>query len=398
MGNRTIRFAFFLCGFAAFLNLYSTQGILHELAAAFNVSAERAGQGISATTLAVAIIAPFVGALAARFDRRTVISWAAVACVLPVVWSAHAASFSSFLAARFAAGMLMPFIFAISIACIGEIFSHDAATEVSALFVAGTTLGGFAGRFVTNVLTSGFGWRHALDFIAFLCLATGLAIHACLPSSGAARPEGEGASTPRWKLLTRGPLLASFLVGACVLASQVATFTFVGLRLARAPFGFNTVEIGAIYAVFLVAVVVTPLAGRVAAKRGPRDLALAATGLAMVGALLTLSGSVAAILTGLALSSTAVFVEQASANAFISRAAPGARSTAIGVYLSFYYFGGSLGSVLPVPAWNRWGWVGCVAFVVVAQAIAGALVFFFWRGTPPAGASKPRSPEVRLTR
>ncbi|MGY6236141.1 MFS transporter [Burkholderia ambifaria] len=397
MGNRTIRFAFFLCGFAAFLNLYSTQGILHELAAVFDVSAERAGQGISATTLAVAIIAPFVGALAARCDRRTVISCAAVACALPVLWSAHAASFSSFLAARFAAGMLMPFIFAISIACIGEIFSHDAATEVSALFVAGTTLGGFAGRFVTNILTSAFGWRHALDFIAFLCLATGLAIHACLPASRAAPPDGDGAS-PRWKLLTRGPLLASFVVGTCVLASQVATFTFVGLRLASAPFGFNTVEIGAIYAVFLVAVVVTPLAGRVAAKRGPRDLALAATGLAIVGALLTLSSSVITILIGLALSSTAVFVEQASANAFISRAAPGARSTAIGIYLSFYYFGGSLGSVLPVPAWNRWGWMGCVAFVVGAQAIAGALVFFFWRGMSPAGASKPRSPEVRLTR
>ncbi|MEB2598628.1 MFS transporter [Burkholderia cenocepacia] len=400
MGNRTIRFAFFLCGFAAFINLYSTQGILHELAAAFNVSAEQAGQGISATTLAVAIIAPFVGTLAARFDRRTVISCAAVACALPVLWSGHAAHFSSFLAARFAAGMLMPFIFAISIACIGEIFSHDAATEVSALFVAGTTLGGFAGRFVTNILTSAFGWRHALDFIAFLCLATGLAIHACLPRSDVARPDGDGdgVATPRRKLLTRGPLLASFLVGACVLASQVATFTFVGLRLGGAPFGFDTVEIGAIYAVFLVAVVVTPLAGRVAAQRGPRDLALAATGLAIVGALLTLSSSVSAILTGLALSSTAVFVEQASANAFISRVARGARSTAIGIYLSFYYLGGSLGSVLPVPAWNRWGWAGCVAFVVGAQAIAGALVFFFWRGTPPAGASKSRSPEVRPTR
>ena len=47
-----------------------------------------------------------------------------------------------------------------------------------------------------------------------------------------------------------------------MLASQVATFTFVGLRLARAPFNFGTVGIGAIYAVFLVAVVVTPLAGR----------------------------------------------------------------------------------------------------------------------------------------
>lgn len=48
----TTRAAFFLCGFAAFLNLYSTQGILRELAAAFAVSAERAGQGVSATTLA----------------------------------------------------------------------------------------------------------------------------------------------------------------------------------------------------------------------------------------------------------------------------------------------------------------------------------------------------------
>nr|WP_230971943.1 hypothetical protein [Burkholderia cepacia] len=35
MNDRTTRIAFFLCGFAAFLNLYSTQGILHELAATF---------------------------------------------------------------------------------------------------------------------------------------------------------------------------------------------------------------------------------------------------------------------------------------------------------------------------------------------------------------------------
>ncbi|WP_431823691.1 MFS transporter [Burkholderia sp. F1] len=384
MNNRIVRTAFFLCGFAAFLDLYATQGILRELAAAFDVSAERAGQGVSATTLAVAIIAPFAGALAARFERRTVIACAATAVALPVVWSAHAASFPSFLAARFAAGVLVPFIFAISIATIGETFSRAEATEVGALFIAGTTLGGFAGRFVTNVFTSAFGWRHALDIVAALCLATGVAIHACLPASRGARPDA-AAGPSRWQLVKRGPLLASFAIGACVLASQVATFTFVGLRLARAPFGFDTAAIGAIYAVFLVAVVVTPLAGRVAARRGPRDLALAAAGLAIVGAMLTLSNSIALILTGLALSSTAVFVEQAAANAFISQRAPDARSTAIGLYLSFYYFGGSLGSILPVPGWHRWGWAGCVAFIAGAQAIVAALVCFGWRTRPAAG-------------
>ncbi|MGG1946523.1 MFS transporter [Trinickia sp. NRRL B-1857] len=390
--SKTIRIAFFLCGFAAFLNLYSTQGILRELGETFDVSAERAGQGVSMTTLAVAIIAPFVGTLVARFDRRKVISYAAAAVALPVLWSAHAATFASFLAARFAAGMLMPFIFAISIAYIGETFSRSTATEVSALFVAGTTLGGFAGRFVTNTLTSISGWRYALDIVAWLCLATGVAIYLCLPASRTAHAQGttashiEAAGESRLKLLTSGPLLASFLLGMCVLASQVATFTFVGLRLARAPFNFDTVEIGAIYTVFLVAIIVTPIAGRIAGRRGPRDLALAAAGLAIVGALLTLSNNVIVILSGLALGSTAVFVEQASANAFISLKAPSVRSTAVGVYLSFYYFGGSLGSILPVPAWHHWGWAGCVAFVAGAQAIVGTLALIGWRAGTPVGA------------
>ncbi|WP_241290960.1 MFS transporter [Burkholderia stabilis] len=400
MNDRTTRIAFFLCGFAAFLNLYSTQGILHELAAAFGVSAERAGQGVSATTTAVAIIAPFVGMLAARIERRTAISLAAMAVALPVVWSAHAASFASFLGARFAAGLVMPFVFALSIAYIGERFDRGTSAEISALFVAGTTLGGFAGRFATNLMTAMWGWRHALDVIAALCLVTGAAIYASLPASGAiARHAGDDADAgPSWRIVTRGPLLASFAIGACVLASQVATFTFVGLRLARAPFAFGTVEIGAIYAVFLVAVVVTPLAGRIARHRGPRMPGLVAAAFAIGGALLTLSDSVPVILAGLALSSTAVFVEQASANTFISQAASTARSTAIGIYLSCYYFGGSLGSILPVPGWHRWGWAGCVAFVIVAQAIVGVLVFRFWRTGSAAGAGHADARGVRFMR
>ncbi|QGZ63391.1 MFS transporter [Paraburkholderia acidisoli] len=403
MNERKYRAAFFLCGFAAFINLYSTQGILRELALAFDVSAEHAGQGVSATTLAVAIIAPFVGLLAAPFERRKAIACAALASALPALWSAHTASFGAFLAARFAAGLLMPFVFALSITFIGERYGREGATEVGALFVAGTTLGGFAGRFITNGLTAMLGWRHALDFDALLCLVTGCAIYACLPGSpaGALASASTSASTEKtsaarapWRNVLRAPLLASFGVGACVLASQVATFTFIGLRLTRAPFAFSTVGIGAIYAVFLVAVVVTPISGRIARHRGPRDLALAAVALGIVGSLFTLSGNVIAILVGLALGSTAVFVEQASANAFISQRAASARSTAIGIYLSCYYLGGSLGSVLPVPMWHRWGWAGCVAFVIGAQALVGALVHAFWR----EGRRMPDAPRTSAPR
>ncbi|WP_322056199.1 MFS transporter [Paraburkholderia sp. J63] len=398
MTGKPWRTAFFLCGCAAFLNLYATQGILRELAAAFGVSAERAGQGVSATTLAVAIIAPFVGALAAPFARRTVIALAAMGSALPALLAAHAGSFAAFLAARFAVGMLMPFVFAISVAFIGERFAREEAAQVSALFVAGTTLGGFAGRFVTNACVAAIGWRHALDVVAMLTLLVGVAIYACLPGSprevNIEREPRADAAPSRLALLARRPLLAAFAFGACVLASQVATFTFAGLRLAQPPYGFDTMQIGSIYAVFLLAVVVTPLAGRVARHRSPRDLAVCAALLALVGALLTLAHGLLPILCGLALGSTAVFVEQAAANAFISQTAGAARSTAIGVYLSFYYLGGSLGSVLPVPAWRLWGWGGCVAFVIGAQALAGLLALLFWR-TPTQEPAQERSARIR---
>ena len=103
-----------------------------------------------------------------------------MAVALPVVWSAHAAGFASFLGARFAAGLVMPFVFALSIAYIAERFDRGTSAEISALFVAGTTLGGFAGRFATNLMTSMWGWRHALDVVAALCLVTGVAIYASL--------------------------------------------------------------------------------------------------------------------------------------------------------------------------------------------------------------------------
>ncbi|WP_415750180.1 hypothetical protein [Burkholderia pyrrocinia] len=72
-------------------------------------------------------------------------------------------------------------------------------------------------------------------------------------------------------------------------------------------------------------------------------------------------------------------------------------STAIGIYLSCYYFGGSLRSILPVPGWHRWGWAGCVAFVV-AQAIVGVLVYRFRRTGSVAGTGHADARGARFTR
>ncbi|NBF06084.1 MFS transporter [Pseudomonas sp. Fl5BN2] len=386
------RIALFLCGCAAFLNLYATQGILQALAQSFQVSLREAGWSITVTTLAVAMTAPFVSRFTGRFDPRSVIVLAALMLALPAGLAASAGSFAQLLAWRFIEGMLIPVVFATSVAYIGDRWSGGTVTEITSLYVAGTVLGGFAGRFVTGVITEYLGWREAFALLAGLSLLIGLAIHRLLPGN----PARVGRSTPKplsaLSELCRRPLLAAYGVGFCVLFSQVATFTYAGLYLSQAPFNLGAAALGSVYTVFLLALVVIPVAGRLSQSRPQAELLIVAALLGVCGSFLTLLPSLWLIVLGLALSSTGVFLAQAAANAFTTATARHNRAGAVGLYLTCYYLGGSFGAVLPSLFWSRWGWQGCVALIVVFQVLSLLIAWSGWRpGAPQGSASHERS-------
>lgn len=72
----------------------------------------------------------------------------------------------------------------------------------------------------------------------------------------------QGALDMLWRHLHNWRLMASCAVGFCVLFSLVGAFTYVNLYLAAAPFNLSTAGLANMFAVYLVGVLVTPLAGR----------------------------------------------------------------------------------------------------------------------------------------
>ncbi len=294
------RLALFLCGCAAFLNLYTTQGIFDELAASFHISAHQSNWSITATTLAVALAAPFVGRLSGGRERSRVIAFAASLLCVPMLLAAHAGSFAAFLLWRFAEGMLIPLLFASSVAYIGERWSGGAVIELTSLYVAGTILGGFAGRFLTGLLTEEWDWRVAFRILAGLTLLIAVAIRALLPANSGRHSPAPGKRPLVSRELFRAPLLSSYAVGFCVLFSQVAMFTYIGIHLSRPPYSLDTAQLGSIYAVFLLALLVIPASGRLARARPHRQLLLGASLLGVCGSLLTLAPGLPTILVGLA--------------------------------------------------------------------------------------------------
>jgi predicted MFS family arabinose efflux permease len=102
---------------------------------------------------------------------------------------------------------------------------------------------------------------------------------------------------------------------------------------------------------------------------------------------LTLAPSLPAIILGLALCAGCGFVCQAVATGFVAIRAKQGRSSAVGLYVSFYYVGGSLGGVLPGVVWRSAGWPGCVALVIGALVLLAFIVEIAWREEAIPGAS-----------
>ena len=369
-------------GMCAFFNMYITQALLPELRRAFGAGVAQVSLTVTATTLGVAFAAPFAGSLADRYGRKRVLLVALSLLTLATFGAATADSLGTLLVWRALQGIVIPGIFASAVAYIAEEWAPAEAATMASLYVAGTVLGSFCGRFISGLVTDAYGWRNAFLVMGLINLSFLPLIATLLPRSRRFTPSASlfGSLAGIGTHLRNAPLLATYGIGFTLLFAQVGTFTYINFYLSAAPFGLSTHALSFIFFVFLIGMAVTPFSGRWALRWSPRQVGLAALAASGGGLLLTLSHWLPQILLGLVLSSGGIFVVQSLATATVPRLARGARSAAVGLYLTCYYFGGSVGASLPASLWAYAGWHGCVALVLGVQLFAALLIHATWAG------------------
>src|SRR5207247_8314721 len=89
---------------------------------------------ITASTLAVALIAPFTGTFADVVGRKRVITAAMFALVVPTVMVALAPGIQALLFWRFVQGLVLPPIFAVMVAYIAEEWPAGEAVAVTGVY------------------------------------------------------------------------------------------------------------------------------------------------------------------------------------------------------------------------------------------------------------------------
>jgi predicted MFS family arabinose efflux permease len=311
---------------------------------------------------------------------------------LPSGLAATAATLDQLVFWRFWQGVFTPGISVVVSAYINEEWEMGVGRAMSA-YVSGTVLGGFSGRILAGLIASRFLWRWAFAILGIISAVAGVLVWAWLPPGKRfVREVGQARTIPRLALEAlsamarhmRNPrLLATFAVGFCVLFSMLATFTYVNFYLAAPPFGLSPAALGFLFVVYLGGALANTIAGPWIDRAGHRLTVTIAFGGSVAGILLTLIPSLPVILLGLALCSSGTFIAQSASTTYVGTIAREARAAAVGLYVLFYYVGGSFGAATPGQFWNRGGWPACVALIASVQILTILIAALFWHPAKP---------------
>ncbi|MGO2392142.1 MAG: MFS transporter, partial [Halomonas sp.] len=280
---------------------------------------------------------------------------------------------------RFLQGVTLPCILTSGIQILSNIEDIPSRKKCVGYYVAGTILGSTLSRFYPAISIDLLGWQ-----IGFISCA-GLLVLACyfiaqraqISNIKSIKKEHKKASYISYfkvAFLEKRLLIAYFL-GFGLLLTQSSIFTVLGLSLAEFPYNKSSSQIGLIYLASLPAIIVTLLLPKLFRLNSERFFYL--TFISLLWASLSLmENNFNLIILGVIGFSISTYSMQIMTTEMVSRAQKIPADFASGIYLFFYYGGGTIGAFFSAFSYNYWGWLGALILVAIVQIVILVIIVF----------------------
>ncbi len=375
-----------------FANMYTTQAILPVLSQDFHVSAPTAGLTVSLLVLAVAIGSLFYGPISDVVGRKPVMVTSSFLVAIPTLFCAFAPNFTVLVLLRTLQGLLMPGLTSVAIAYVNEEFAGSKRGLAMGIYTSGLVLGGLFARVGSASLTGIYNWRIGMLAFALPTVLAALIMWRFLPDTRGKKSERPAIAGPkiahfdsaflrqtlrdmRMHLRNRR-LVGAFVIGFSSFFGFIGVFTYLPYYLTGPQFHLPTIDLSFVYLLWLTGVF-SPVAGALAGRVGARLTIAVSMSIGGLGLLTTLLPSLPIVMIGLSFLTLGMFSTLPSANLYLGEQSSRAKGTAASMYLSLYYFGGSIGAVVPGIALLWLGWPGvvllCLSMIIIAL-LADALL------------------------
>lgn len=390
---RRLLLGLFFAGVATFAQLYAPQAVLPLIADEVGVSPATSALTVSASTLGLAAAVIPWSLVADRLGRVPAMGIGVVAATIFGGVAPFASSIEMLLALRLAEGLALGAVPAVALAYLSEEVDARYVAAAAGSYIAGTTVGGLAGRIVSGPVGDLWGWRAGVASAVLLCALSAVLFLTLVPRARgfvAGRRQSAAASrlsvVARLTVNLRSPQqLALYAQGFLLMGAFVAVYNYLGFHLSAPPFLLAPGVVTLLFLAYLAGTVSSPRAGALAVRHGRFPVLVLSIAVMAAGALLMALPLVVAVLIGLVVFTAGFFGAHAVASGWTPVAAvPEARAQASSLYYLGYYGGSSLFGWLLGIAFGSVGWGWFLAIVVALCAAAILLAVAALRPHAPA--------------
>ena len=382
-GYSRVLAALALAGVATFAQLYSTQAVLPLMAADLRITAAEAALSISLATVGLAITVLPWSFVADRIGRiRAMAIGIAVATVLGLLVPL-APSVPLLLGLRTLEGMALGGIPAIAIAYLNEEVTKIHTALAAGTYVAGTTLGGLAGRLVAGPVGELWGWRAAALAVSLLATVSAVLFLVLVPKQrrfSPAPPLGfRGALRTLGRHASNSKLLSLYLQAFLLMGGFVAVYNYLGFRLHAEPFGLPATVVSLIFLAYLSGTISSRWAAGLTTRFGRRNVLVAGIAIMSAGLAMTLVENLVATLAGLVIFTGGFFAAHSVGSGWTGAIATTGRAQAASLYNLSYYLGSSVIGWAGGLAFQAFGWPALALSVIALSCTTAAVALIVHR-------------------
>lgn len=366
-------FSIYACAILVLFTLYAAQPIQPLFKEQFALGDLQAVIFTTVIMLPLGVAPILYGYILENFPQKRMLRMSLFLLGMLEIAFAFSDSYGALIGIRAAQGLLIP-------AALTSLISHvsvssSAADMQKALgnYVGITIAGGFLGRFLSGLSSEYFGWRPF-----FLLIGVGLVVLSFFLArigddgkSGFGKPTGkEIAAILR---VRHNALICAAIL--CVFFVFQGLLNFLPFELKKIDTTTGGGKTGLMYAGYVIGIVTALNVTRIIRFFGSAPRAM------IVGMLIYIAGlqifhvrSFAVMFFSMFVFCLGMFMVHSLAAGYINKLAGERKSITNGLYLSFYYAGGTLGTFLPGIFYHRWGWHVFVAVLSFVLLLALAFV------------------------
>jgi predicted MFS family arabinose efflux permease len=369
------------CGLVV-ANIYYNQPLLAAIGRTFHVSDSHASLIATATQVGYTLGMLLVVPLGDKLERKRLILW----MLLGAAGCLGAAALSPTFGLLATTSVLIGICSAVPqllLPMAAHLAPEADRGRIVGRIMSGLLIGILLSRTVSGYVGAHLGWRVVFEGAAGLMLALAALLAWRLPRDRPSFQGTYGSLMLSLLTLTRElpALRRSALVGASIFAAFSVFWTTLAFYLEGPAYHYGSDVAGFFGLVGAVGALAAPLAGKAADTRGPRFAITAGIVLALVSYLVlgVGGGYLVGLVVGVILLDVGVQSAHISNQTLIFSLRPEARSRLNTVYMTGYFTGGSLGSVVGGLAWMHYGWPGVCAVGGLFVALSLALHRYYGR-------------------